>query len=127
MVYKSIKLNLEAGQATPTPPIGPILGQQGININKFCTDYNKLTKNYTGLMIPVRVDIFENKTFNIKLQIPSSSYLLNLFSLNKVITLKNFIKIINIKKRQMFPTPGYKIICTLKNQLKLMNIKLDLN
>lgn len=71
------KLILDAGKATANPPVGPILGQYGVNINLFCREYNKLTQPYLGLKIPVSVTLKGAKTFHIKIHTPSVSYLLS--------------------------------------------------
>ena len=58
-----IKLQIEAGKATPAPPVGPALGQHGVNIMGFCKDYNEQTKNQAGTIVPVEITVFEDRTF----------------------------------------------------------------
>jgi len=58
-----LKLQISAGKATPAPPIGPALGQHGVNIMAFCKDYNDRTKAYDGSIIPVELTIYEDKSF----------------------------------------------------------------
>lgn len=71
-----VKLSLVAGKATPAPPIGPSLGQHGINLMNFCKEYNSKTIDKIGTVIPVEVTIFEDKTFTFVLKTPPTSFLL---------------------------------------------------
>nr|BBC77536.1 ribosomal protein L11 [Nitzschia sp. PL1-4] len=71
-----IKLNLQAGKATPAAPIGPILGQQGINLSNFCKEYNALTMNKIGTIIPVKLFIYEDKSYKINIRTTPTSFLL---------------------------------------------------
>ena len=58
-----IKLQIPAGQANPAPPVGPALGQQGINIMQFCKEYNDRTSSQTGSIVPVEITVFEDRSF----------------------------------------------------------------
>ena len=58
-----IKLQIPAGQANPAPPVGPALGQQGVNIMEFCNQYNAVTKDQAGLVIPVVITVYQDKSF----------------------------------------------------------------
>lgn len=58
-----IKLNLEAGKANPAPPVGPALGQHGVNIMEFCNTYNEQTKDKMGQVIPAEITIYEDRSF----------------------------------------------------------------
>lgn len=58
-----IKLQVTAGKATPAPPVGPALGQHGVNIMAFCKEYNERTASQTGAIIPVEITVFEDSTF----------------------------------------------------------------
>ena len=58
-----IKLQIPAGQANPAPPVGPALGQHGINIMGFCKEYNERTTSQTGSIVPVEITVFEDRTF----------------------------------------------------------------
>ena len=71
-----IKLQIKAGQANPAPPIGPALGQHGLNIQQFCTQFNEATKNKSGDIIPVEITVYEDRTFDFKLKTPPASDLL---------------------------------------------------
>ncbi len=71
-----VKLQLPAGKATPAPPVGPALGQHGVNIMSFCKEYNERTKEQAGLVIPVEIAIFEDRSFTFVLKTPPASVLL---------------------------------------------------
>ena len=71
-----IKLQIGAGQANPAPPVGPALGQHGLNIQQFCTKFNEMTKDKIGNIIPVEITIYEDKTFDFKLKTPPAADLL---------------------------------------------------
>ena len=71
-----IKLQIPAGQATPAPPVGPVLAQHGLNIKEFCDKFNELTKKQIGFKIPVEVTIFEDRTYEMKIKQPLTSELL---------------------------------------------------
>jgi large subunit ribosomal protein L11 len=75
-VVAIIKLALKAGKATPAPPIGPALGQHGINIGLFCKEYNAKTSDKGDLIIPVEISVFEDKSFTFILKTPPASVLL---------------------------------------------------
>jgi large subunit ribosomal protein L11 len=77
-----VKLNLKAGNATPTPPIGPILGQHGINILNFCKEYNLKTQNLEGI-IPVKLYIYEDRSYFLKFKTNPVKYLLNKYTNTK--------------------------------------------
>jgi len=71
-----ISLQIAAGKATPAPPIGPALGQYGVNIMGFCKDYNAKTANQTGYIIPVEITVYEDRSFTFILKSPPASDLL---------------------------------------------------
>ena len=75
-VVKTIKLNIEAGKATPAPPVGTILGPAGINLQEFCTKYNEATREKMGDIIPVEITIYEDRTFDFVLKTPPTPSLL---------------------------------------------------
>ena len=72
-----IKLALPAGKATPAPPVGPALGQHGVNIAAFCKDYNAKTGDKGGLIIPVEISVYEDRSFTFILKTPPASILLS--------------------------------------------------
>jgi large subunit ribosomal protein L11 len=71
-----VKLQIPAGQANPAPPVGPALGQHGINIQDFCTKFNEKTKGKVGNIIPVEITIFEDRTFDFIMKTPPAADLL---------------------------------------------------
>jgi len=71
-----VKLQIPAGAANPAPPVGPALGQHGVNIAQFCQQFNEATKEMTGSVIPVEITIYEDRTFEFKLKTPPASDLL---------------------------------------------------
>jgi large subunit ribosomal protein L11 len=75
-VIAVVKLALNAGKATPAPPIGPALGQHGVNIVMFCKDYNAKTIDKPGFIIPVEISIYEDRSFTFILKTPPASILL---------------------------------------------------
>lgn len=81
-VLKIIKTQAKGGQANPAPPLGPVLGQAGINIQEFCTKFNDKTKTRMGQLIPVEITLFEDRSFTFILKQPPASFLI-LQKLNK--------------------------------------------
>ncbi|MCK9603840.1 MAG: 50S ribosomal protein L11 [Candidatus Omnitrophica bacterium] len=76
-ITAQIKLHVPAGQANPAPPVGPALGQHGVNIMQFCKQFNDQTKGRgDGLILPVVISVFEDRTFNFIIKSPPSSVLL---------------------------------------------------
>lgn len=71
-----IKLQIDAGKATPAPPVGPALGQHGVNIMAFCKDYNDQTKSQVGSIVPVEITVFEDRSFTFITKTPPASDLL---------------------------------------------------
>jgi len=71
-----VKLQIEAGQANPAPPVGPALGQHGVNIMAFCKEYNDKTSKQAGTIIPVEITVFEDRSFTFILKTPPASDLL---------------------------------------------------
>jgi large subunit ribosomal protein L11 len=75
-VVAIIKLALSAGKANPAPPVGPALGQHGVNIMMFCKEYNARTADQAGLVIPVEISVFEDRSFTFILKTPPASVLI---------------------------------------------------
>src|SRR4030066_720190 len=75
-VLKKIKLQCPGGQATPAPPVGPALGQHGVNIGQFVKQFNDRTKEMQGILTPVEITVFKDKTFTFILKSPPASILL---------------------------------------------------
>jgi len=75
-IIANIKLQIKAGKATPSPPIGPALGQHGVNIMEFCKAYNAMTQNQEGMIIPVVITIYADRSFTFITKTPPVSVLL---------------------------------------------------
>jgi large subunit ribosomal protein L11 len=75
-VVGEIKLQIPAGQANPAPPVGPALGQQGVNIMAFCKEFNAATKSDAGMVIPVVITVYQDKSFTFITKSPPASILL---------------------------------------------------
>ena len=75
-VAQMLKLQIPAGQATPAPPVGPALGQAGINIMDFCKQYNAATQAQAGNVVPVEITIYEDRSFSFVLKTPPAARLL---------------------------------------------------
>ena len=71
-----IKLQIEAGKATPAPPVGPALGQHGVNIMAFCKEFNEKTQKDAGLVIPVVITVYQDKSFSFITKTPPAAVLL---------------------------------------------------
>jgi large subunit ribosomal protein L11 len=120
-----IRLQLPAGAANPAPPVGPALGAQGVNIMAFCKDFNARTKDQNGMILPVVITVFSDKSFTFILKSPPASVLLkkaaniasgsarpNQDKVGKV-TKKQLLEIYNLKKADLnarTPEAGIKVI-----------------
>jgi len=75
-VEKVVKLQIKAGQASPAPPVGPALGQAGVNIMEFCKAFNAQTQDKAGMVTPVEITVFSDKSFTFKTKTPPAAVLL---------------------------------------------------
>ena len=75
-ILTTIKLQIPAGQATPTPPVGPALGQHGVNIMEFCKAFNAQTQDRAGLIIPAIITVYADRSFSFELKTPPAAVLL---------------------------------------------------
>jgi large subunit ribosomal protein L11 len=109
-----VKLALPAGKATPAPPVGPALGQHGINIAAFCKEYNAKTSEKAGLIIPVKITVYDDRSYSFILKSPPASVLLAKFA--------------NIKKGSSQPNKENVGSVTLAQVKEIATIKMnDLN
>ncbi|MDR2738037.1 MAG: 50S ribosomal protein L11 [Puniceicoccales bacterium] len=112
-VVKEIKLQLPAGAANPAPPVGPALGAAGVNIMSFCKEFNAKTKDQNGMILPVVISVYADKSFSFILKSPPAAILLkkiagvekgsgtpNRDKVGKV-TMEQVIEIANIKKEDL--------------------------
>lgn len=111
-----IKLQIKAAEANPSPPIGPALGSKGINIMKFCTEFNEYTKNLAnltkGTVVTTIINIYSDKSFDFKIKSPITSILI-----------KN---ILNINKGSSFPNKNKVAKITYDQLNNIINMKNDL-
>ncbi len=105
-----VKLALLAGKATPAPPVGSALGQHGVNISAFCKEYNAKTADSLGLVIPVKVTIYEDRSYSFLLKSSPASVLL--------------IKLANIKKGSAQPNKEKVGVVTLEQVKEIAAIKI---
>ena len=75
-LVKVVKLQIQAGKANPAPPVGPALGQAGVNIPGFCTQFNEQTKDKIGYILPVVISVFDDRSFTFVVKTPPASDLL---------------------------------------------------
>jgi len=75
-ITRVVKLAIEAGKATPAPPVGTVVGPLGINIQDFCAKYNEATRDRMGDIIPVELSVYEDRTFDFVLKTPPTSFLI---------------------------------------------------
>ena len=100
-----IKLQIKGGQANPAPPVGPALGQRGVNIMEFCKAFNDKTKSMAGKPIPVEITVYKDKKFDFKIKSPPAS-----FFIREAAKLKSGSK-----------EPGRNIVASLqKNKSKIL-------
>ncbi|MGB0757238.1 MAG: 50S ribosomal protein L11 [Patescibacteria group bacterium] len=76
VVQTVLKLQIPGGAANPAPPIGPALGQHGLNIQEFCTKFNEATQDQRGNIVPVEISIYEDRSYDFKLKTPPAAELL---------------------------------------------------
>jgi large subunit ribosomal protein L11 len=132
-----IKLDLLAGKATPAPPVGPVLGQHGINIIAFCKDYNAKTQDKIGLIIPIKLTIYDDKSYSFILKSsPTSFLLLNSLNIKKgssepktkiigTLTLQQITDIAKLKLDDLNTNSLDKAILIIKGTALNMGIKID--
>lgn len=105
-----IKLALTAGKATPAPPVGPALGQHGVNIAAFCKEYNAQTIEKVGLIIPVEISVYEDRSYSFILKTPPASILLaNAAKIKKGSSVPNTTSVGSITKFQLEEIANIKL------------------
>ena len=105
-----IKLALPAGRATPAPPVGPALGQHGINIAAFCKEYNARTSEKSGLIIPVEISVYQDRSYTFLLKTPPASVLLaNAAKIKKGSSTPNLINVGSITKAELEEIANIKL------------------
>ncbi len=134
-VTGQIKLQIPAGQANPAPPVGPALGQHGVNIMGFCKEFNAATKTQTGLIIPVVITVYQDKSFTFITKSPPASVLLKKAAgiasgaknplKDKVgkVTRKQVLEIVKMKFNDMNATSEEAAIRTVAGTARSMGIE----
>jgi large subunit ribosomal protein L11 len=130
-----IKLQIPAGQANPAPPVGPALGQHGVNIMGFCKEFNAKTKDQAGLVIPVVITVYQDKSFTFITKSPPASVLLkkaagitagsktpNKEKVGKV-TRKQILDIIKLKKEDINATSEEAAVRVIAGTARSMGIE----
>ena len=79
-VVKKVKLAIEAGRATPAPPVGTVLGPAGINLQEFCTKYNEQTRDKMGDILPVEISIYDDRSFDFIIKTPPTAFLIKKYA-----------------------------------------------
>jgi large subunit ribosomal protein L11 len=134
-VTGQIKLQIPGGQANPAPPVGPALGQQGVNIMAFCKEFNAATKNAAGMVIPVVITVYQDKSFTFITKSSPASILLkkaagiasgakapNKDKVGKV-TKKQVMEIVKIKLNDMNATSEEAAFRTISGTARSMGIE----
>jgi len=133
-VTGKIKLQIPAGQANPAPPVGPALGQQGVNIMEFCKAFNAKTQDQAGLVIPVVITVFHDKSFTFVTKSPPAASLLkraaglakgsgvpNREKVGKV-TREQLLEIAKLKEKDLNATSDEARIAIIKGTARSMGI-----
>jgi len=134
-VTGQIKLQIPAGQANPAPPIGPALGQHGVNIMGFCKEFNAATKEQSGMVIPVVITVYQDKSFTFITKSPPASILLkkaagvasgskapNKDKVGKV-TRKQILEIVKIKAKDINATKEEAAVRLISGTARSMGIE----
>ena len=101
-VTAQVKLQCPGGQATPAPPVGPALGQHGVNIGQFVTQFNEKTKDQRGMMIPVVISVFNDRSFTFEIKSPPAAVLIKqALNLDKGSAEPNRTKVAQITQDQL--------------------------
>ena len=79
-VVKKVKLAIEAGKATPAPPVGTVLGPAGINLQEFCTKFNDATRDKGGDVLPVEISIYDDRSFDFVIKTPPTAFLIKKYA-----------------------------------------------
>lgn len=132
-----VKLALPAGKATPAPPVGPALGQHGLNIAGFCKEYNAKTQDKAGLIIPVKITVYEDRSYSFILKSPPASVLLAKFAnIQKgasepnrqnmgSVTIEQVKEIASIKMQDLNTKNIDKAVLIIEGTAKSMGIKIE--
>jgi len=110
-VVKMIKLQIAAGKANPAPPVGPALGQAGLNIMQFCKEFNEKTSAQAGLIIPVEISVYQDRSFSFVLKTPPAAVLLKKAAgIQKASGTPNKDKVATVKRAQVREIAELKMV-----------------
>jgi large subunit ribosomal protein L11 len=110
-ILTTVKLQVPGGQATPTPPIGPALGQHGLNIMEFCKAFNAQTQDRQGLIIPALITVYADRSFSFELKSPPASVLLKrIANIPKGSAESNRIKVGTVTQSQLREIAEQKMV-----------------
>ncbi len=136
-VVAQIKLHVPAGQANPAPPVGPALGQHGVNIMQFCKQFNEQTKGREGLILPAVISVYEDKSFDFIIKSPPSSILIkkaaNIAKASGqagkekigTVTRKQIEEIVNLKLKDLNCTDFQKAVKVIEGTARSMGITIE--
>ncbi|MDA1209183.1 MAG: 50S ribosomal protein L11 [bacterium] len=110
-ITKVIKAQAKGGQANPAPPLGPVLGQAGVDINAFCTQFNEQTKDRMGQVVPIQITVYEDRSFSFILkQAPAAVLILEKAKLKKGSGEPNKTKVGTLTKKQVQEIAEVKMV-----------------
>ncbi len=110
-VIKQIKLQIAAGKANPAPPVGPALGQAGLNIMQFCKEFNEKTAKQAGLIIPVEITVYQDRSFSFILKTPPAAVLLKkVAGIDKASGEPNKTKVAKVKRASVREIAEQKMV-----------------
>ena len=136
-VTGQIKLQIPAGQANPAPPVGPALGQHGVNIMAFCKEFNAKTKDQAGMIVPVVITVFQDKSFTFITKSPPASVLLKkaagIASGSKIpnkdkvgkVTRRQVLEIVKLKKDDLNTTDEESAFRVIAGTARSMGIEVQ--
>ncbi|HMO17560.1 MAG TPA: 50S ribosomal protein L11 [Oligoflexia bacterium] len=134
-VTGQVKLQIPAGQANPSPPVGPALGQQGVNIMEFCKAFNAKTQSQTGTILPVVITVYADRSFTFEVKSPPASFLIKKYAKiskgssepnkNKVgsLTMQDLEEIAKIKKDDLSAYETAEAVKIIAGSARSMGVK----